>query len=107
MKAKEYAKQYAAALAAGTTKHEACAAILCALLKEVSALTEARHVKCQDALLAVFKELNNKWQAVCAIHSELPTSGFYSAVEHLMPEVWKDLLFLMPELRRNQNNVSR
>jgi hypothetical protein len=100
MKAKEYAAKYRMALAAGKTKHDACTDMLVEFLKEIVTLSEVRHVKCGEALAAVFRELNGKWLAVCELQPELPKWGFYGAVEHLQPEVWKELVFLMPELKR-------
>ena len=100
MKAKEYAKKYLNAQAAGKTRHDACTDMLVEFLREISVLTVARRVQGCDALVAVFRELDNKWAAVCAICPELPRWGFYGAVEHVQPEVWKTLIKLMPEIKR-------
>lgn len=103
MKAKEYVKKFEAELAAGKSKADACTDMLVQFLKEINVLIEIRHVKGGDALAAVFRELDNKWAAVCNLRPELPRFGFYSAVEHVMPEIWKDILWLIPELKRREN----
>ena len=102
MKAKEYAAKYQANLAAGKTKRDACADMMIEFLKEIEVLSTARRVKCGDALAAVFRELQNKWLAVCVIQPELPKAGFYGAVEHVMPDVWKEIIWLLPELRNRR-----
>jgi hypothetical protein len=102
MKAKEYAKLYADLQAKGQSRHDAATEILCMFLKELPALCEARNPQCASAMTAIYRELDNKWQAVCNIHPELPKGGFYGAIEHTNPELWGDLLFLMPELKRRE-----
>ena len=102
MKARDYAKKLQDLQAAGEPLHEACTTILFDFIKEVPALVESRHVKGADALRAVFKELDNKWEATCRLCPELPRQGFFLAVKALMPEIWKELVVLMPEIEHDQ-----
>lgn len=63
MKAKEYAIRFTLA----KKKDDELANILSDMIKEAHALLDSRKAKCDDAVIAVFRELDQKFQAFVRI----------------------------------------
>lgn len=82
MKAKEYAERYRN----NRTKEELINILDC-FVKEFFELNEKRKPKSNDAILALFKETNNKWKAFAKEFEEVPLYAFVKFVIKFMPEI--------------------
>lgn len=96
MKAREYFDTYIDRIIAeaGTEKEQngALYELLRGFMTEVKEITKARHVQTDRAAMAILRELNQKWNALCNIcvkvkgYSVLNRDGFKAYVMKAIPE---------------------
>ena len=100
MKAREYFDKYIDRIIAeaGTEKEQSGALyeLLKDFMTEVKEITKARHAQTDRAAMAILRELNQKWNALCNIcvkvkgYSVLNRDGFKAYVTKEIPET-KDM----------------
>jgi hypothetical protein len=86
MKAKEMAAKFQA-----NPIPETAAELLHACIMESKALVDQRKVKTDAGLLAVFRELDDKWKAFARLCPEVNPGGFKLALHRVIPvskELW-------------------
>jgi hypothetical protein len=88
MKAKEYAAQYEAD---GKTP-KALYRVWMMLFYEFKELIEKRHAESNSSAVAIFNELNLKWQAFARIVNDgIRPDGFIEMTKHKMPELYAEM----------------
>lgn len=92
MKAKEYATQYEND---GKTQ-KALYRVWLMMFSEFKELAEKRHAESDLAAVAIFKELNLKWQAFARIVNDgIRPDGFVEMTKHKMPELYEEMKYLI------------
>lgn len=96
MKAREYFDKYIDRIIAeaGTEKEQSGALyeLLMDFMNEVKEIAKARHAQSNRAAMAIFRELNQKWNALCNIcvkvkgYSVLNRDGFKAFITKEIPE---------------------
>ena len=77
MKAKDYAARYNAA----ADKHEEMALILADFFLEVGEMAKKRNATVPAAVMAIFRELNQKFKALCELCPDFHPDYFLRAVQ--------------------------
>ncbi len=81
-KAKEYAKQYLQA----EDKHKVLSDIILEFFDESQELIKIRNAKIDGAIVAIIKELNEKWNAFARrTNGEVKEDGFINLVKSKLP----------------------
>ncbi len=95
MKAADYAQIIARQSELGENAADIATDILSQLGDETSELVRTRKAKCNSAMVAIFKEMNQKWQAILK-HSP----GFYSQFTKGKAEIlyWESIRCFWPKI---------
>jgi len=103
MKAKDYLKQY---VNEGRTP-EALARVWVGLVNEIKPLSLQRNIKTPDAALAIFNEIDQKWQAFARLTGEqINPHGFEEVFKRREPELYA-MLEDAKQLRELEKNMRR
>ena len=92
MKAKEYYEKYLIGLTPENEK-EKMWELITAFLAEVVEIQKTRQAKSNSALIAIFREQNQKWNALCKYDSNLKRDGFIEVVKYRFLESPEILFF--------------
>lgn len=87
MKAKEY-KQI---LDSHAELDEGIIQIGLKFLEETDKLITSRNAQSNEAMIAIYKEMDNKWKAFCKLDNRLKPEGYWVLIEGMMPEVYRYL----------------
>ena len=68
-----------------------------AFLAECAELIDLRNAKSDKAILAIFREQDNKWRALCRFVDGLNPNGFQLLVASLSPEIYLALGWCVSE----------
>lgn len=88
MKAKQYCEKYQIPCDNNDKLSDCLVEIAVEMVREINTLTKARHAKCDDAIIAIVRELDNKFQAVlriCKVEHE-SLNAFRMLVEKEWPK---------------------
>lgn len=88
MKAKEYAELYYK-IAQEQSEREATLKVFELLLGEFKTITEQRRAHSDGACLAIVRELDQKWRALCRLVPDFKPDGYASFIREHMPQVWE------------------
>ena len=96
MKAKDYYDQYGTAVLAESyhdDQTDELSKLVRAFLAEMKEIIAARHVHSDRGTVAVIREQNDKWNALCAIFekvhgvSPIKRNGFMAFMKHEIPQL--------------------
>jgi hypothetical protein len=98
MKAKEYAVVFDGERAKGHESLEALVIVLHAFTREFCELTTKRGANSESAMLACFKEMEQKYRAFCRLASsdtlEVKPEGWAEYLKQIHPDMW-DVILVM------------
>lgn len=100
MKAIDYFSEYGEAVfkeSFDENKHDELSKLYLAFVREMKQIIDTRSVKTNKAVIAVMKEMNQKWNALYALYekkygegmSPIRRDGFWNSMRHEIPEVDK------------------
>ncbi len=89
MKAKDYADLYRHALASTGDVNEAAKAMASEFFAELPTLVNRRNVQTDSALIAVVRELDQKWRALTRLVTIFNPEGFMAYIKDQFPEIVK------------------
>ena len=61
------------------------------LIEEIKEIAVARHAKSDEAMIAIFKEQDQKWRKICRLVPGFKPSGFRDLLQEVMPELCKEV----------------
>ena len=100
MKAVEYYEKYREGLNNPLTEisNKALSSMFHDLVIEINLIAEKRKIKSDDAAMAIIKELNQKYNAICRLinaegKTQLKRNGYYLILKATMPELSETRLF--------------
>jgi hypothetical protein len=89
MKAKEYVDKFKKDVLVHGNEHKAISAMFLALISEYKTLADQRHAVTNSSAIAIARELEQRWQAICRLLPELQLNpgGFRAFWYKNSPEI--------------------
>jgi len=104
MKAKDYAAKFSEEKTQGKESIDCLTTILNDFTREMGQLSESRNVQTDSAVLAIYRELDQKYRAFCRLASTedciIKPDGWRFFLQETQPEIWG--IIKVMEMREKQ-----